>query len=118
MIFLARTWAGSRGLGWTSNTGNYFGADGSQGTVLNINTTAGKRYKLSLYMVSGIQPGSQPDGGGAVAQDSPPAPAPPPCPTSGMVSSPCSATKQAGASFLPLSVNRGRQAEQSTTRLR
>jgi hypothetical protein len=39
---------GSRALGWTSNTGNYFGADGSQGTVLNVNTTAGHKYKLTL----------------------------------------------------------------------
>ena len=39
---------GSRALGWTSNTGNYFGADGSQGTVLNVNTTAGHQYKLTL----------------------------------------------------------------------
>ena len=39
---------GSRALGWTSNTGDYFGADGSQGTVLNVNTTVGHKYKLTL----------------------------------------------------------------------
>ena len=71
---------GERSLGWTSNTGNYFGADGSQGTVLNVNTTAGTRYRLSLYLVSGIQPNAST----AAA-----------CPTVGMVSSPCSATKEA-----------------------
>ena len=70
-----------RSLGWTSNTGNYFGADGSQGTVLNVNTTAGTRYRLSLYLVSGIQPNAST----AAAA----------CPTVGMVSSPCSATKEA-----------------------
>jgi len=36
----------NRALGWTSNSGNYNGADGSQGTVLNVNTTAGTKYKL------------------------------------------------------------------------
>ena len=41
---------GARGLGWTTNSGNYYGADGSQGTVLNVNTTQGKRYKLTLYV--------------------------------------------------------------------
>jgi hypothetical protein len=73
---------GSRSLGWASNSGNYFGADGSQGTVLNINVTKGKRYKISLYMVSGVQPKSASAGGAA-------------CPNKGMVSSPCTATKQA-----------------------
>ena len=71
---------GERSLGWTSNTGNYFGADGSQGTVLNVNTTAGTRYRLSLYLVSGIQPNASTEAA---------------CPTVGMVSSPCSATKEA-----------------------
>ena len=74
---------GARSLGWTSNTGNYYGADGSQGTVMNVNITAGKKYKLTLYMVSGVQPNAGPDTAAAA------------CPTSGMVSSPCSATKQA-----------------------
>lgn len=32
------------------------GADGSQGTVLDINITAGIKYRLSLYMVSSVQP--------------------------------------------------------------
>ena len=72
---------GARGLGWTTNSGNYYGADGSQGTVLNVNTTRGHRYTVTLYMVSGVRPA-----GGARA---------PACASSGMVSSPCSATKQA-----------------------
>lgn len=45
----------SRALGWTSNTGNYFGADGSQGTVLNVNTTTGHKYKLTLCKSNSIR---------------------------------------------------------------
>ena len=44
----------SRALGWASNSGNYFGADGSQGTVINVNVTQGTHYRLTLYMVSGV----------------------------------------------------------------
>lgn len=32
------------------------GSDGSQGTVLDVNVTAGIKYKLSLYMVSSVKP--------------------------------------------------------------
>lgn len=33
------------------------GSDGSQGTVLDVNVTAGTKYKLSLYMVSSVSSG-------------------------------------------------------------
>ena len=45
----------SRALGWASSTGNYFGADGSQGTVLNVNTTTGHKYKLTLCKLGNIR---------------------------------------------------------------
>jgi hypothetical protein len=45
----------SRALGFVTQ-----GADGSQGTVLDINTTAGRKYKLTLYMVGSVQPKGKP----------------------------------------------------------
>ena len=41
----------SRALGFVTQ-----GADGSQGTVLDVNTTEGVKYKLTLYMVASVQP--------------------------------------------------------------
>ena len=62
-----------------SHGANYNDA-ASAGTVLNINTTAGTKFEVTLYMVSGVQPNAS-----AAAQS---------CPSKGMVSSPCTATKQ------------------------
>jgi hypothetical protein len=45
----------SRALGFVTK-----GADGSQGTVLDINTTVGMKYKLTLYMVGSVQPKGKP----------------------------------------------------------
>eukprot|EP01043_Picozoa_sp_COSAG02_P057539 COSAG02_NODE_7002_length_3233_cov_3.705807_2_plen_663_part_01 len=45
----------NRALGFVTQ-----GADGSQGTVLDINTTIGVKYRLSLYMVGSVQPKGKP----------------------------------------------------------
>ena len=45
----------SRALGFVTQ-----GADGSQGTVLDVNTTTGVKYKLTLYMVGCVQPKGKP----------------------------------------------------------
>ena len=42
----------SRALGWTSNTGNYYGADGSQGTVLNVNMYPPPPFFFSLSLIT------------------------------------------------------------------
>jgi hypothetical protein len=73
----------ARSLGWASNSGNYFGADGSQGTVININVTQGTKYNLSVYVVSGVNSSATAPG------------TPTKCPNVGMVDSPCTSTKQA-----------------------
>ena len=85
MVFLTdpRDNRQSRALGWASISGDYFGADGSQGTVINVNVTQGTRYRLTLYMVSGVNTSDTHPG------------TPTHCPSTGMVDSPCSATKQA-----------------------
>ena len=39
-----------------TSSANYFGADGTQGTVLDVNVTDGKPYTLTLYYVGGVRP--------------------------------------------------------------
>ena len=47
-------------LGFVTSSGNYFGADGTQGTVLDVNVTDGKPYTLTLYYVGGARPAGSP----------------------------------------------------------
>jgi hypothetical protein len=60
--------------------------------VLNINTTAGRKYKVTLYMLSGVRPNASST---AVTTTNNTNNKNDPCPSTGMVASPCTATKQA-----------------------
>ena len=57
--------------------------------MLNINTTAGRKYKVTLYMLSGVRPNASSTAVTTTNNKNDP------CPTTGMVASPCTATKQA-----------------------
>ena len=57
--------------------------------MLNINTTAGRKYKVTLYMLSGVRPNASSTAVTTTNNNNDP------CPTTGMVASPCTATKQA-----------------------
>jgi hypothetical protein len=46
----------TRALGWATSSANYFGADGSQGTVIDVNVTTPRPWKLSVYFVGGVIP--------------------------------------------------------------
>ena len=49
-----RSTNGRRALGWATSSANYYGADGSQGTVVDINVTVPGVWTLSVYFVGGL----------------------------------------------------------------
>ena len=59
--------------------------------MLNINTTAGRKYKVTLYMLSGVRPNASSTAVTTTTTTN----KNDPCPSTGMVASPCTATKQA-----------------------